>query len=210
MKKSPNPKIFMILALGTFVVGAGAVYMGYTGLAEQEGKVAALRSQVKPTQEIQKQLDDSNKTLTETAAKLKHLEEGIPDFAYIPTMLSQLEATGKANGIEVVGVRPMPVPVVNPKQGEKQERKPYDELVIEVKGRGSFANVMKFVDSLQTFPKIVAARTVTLTPKTDINKGFSGLDVVVELKAFVFPQPVKPGATPPTKTASTQMVTHEG
>jgi Tfp pilus assembly protein PilO len=200
VRKSPNPKIFLFLAVGTFVVGAGAVYTAYSGLSEQEAKVADLKSQVKPTKDVQKALDDSEKDLTDTTAKLKHLEQGVPDFAYIPTMLGDLQAAGKASGLDVTGVKPMPAPPVNPKQGEKQERKPYDEQLIEIKGRGTYASVLKFIQGLQTFPKIVAARTVTMTPKTDPLKGVTGLDVTIELKAFVFPQPAGAPGAPGTAT----------
>ncbi len=213
MKKAPNPKIFLGLALGTFVVGAGINYMTYSGMSEAQEKVAQLKNQVKPTTQIQSELDASTKELTETSSQLKHLEANIPDFAYIPTMLAELEQVGKANGIEVTGVRPTVPPAANPKEGEKVARKPYDELIIEVKGRGHYGDVMKFIGALQTFPKIVALRSISMTPKNDPSKGTTdGLDLTIDLKAFVFPQPqTAPGASPATgKTAARMEVRHEG
>lgn len=207
MKKAPNPKIFLILALATFVAGAGANYLAYTSLDDAQGKVKSLRSQVKPTSEVQSELEKSNKDLADTTSQLKFLEAGVPDFAYVPTMLAQLEQFGKQNGIEVTGVRPGPPPAANLKAGDKPERKAYDELIIEVKGHGKYGDVMKFVNALHTFPKIIATRSISMTPKIDLNHtGTGGLDVTIELKAFVFAQAAAPvagdGDTKPATTGS--------
>jgi type IV pilus assembly protein PilO len=211
VRKAPNPKIFIGLALGTFIAGAGINYMTYSGLQETQQKVADLKNQVRPASEVQADLDRSNKDLVAMSDQLKHLEAGLPDFAYVPTMLAELEQAGKANGIEVSGVRPTPPPAVNPKAGEKQERKPYDELIIEVKGHGRYPDVMKFVDALQKFPKIVAVRTLSLTPRNDPEtKDKQLLDITIELKAFIFQPPKTPNMVPGSSTAALQEVRHEG
>ena len=117
-----------------------------------------------------------------------HLEKCVPEFAYVPTLMTDLETIGKQNNIEVLGVRPMPAVDKKGDKGKSTERKSYQELKIEIKGRGTFRAVQGFLKALTTFPKIVAARTVTLAPKMEVGKtSGSKLDVVVELKTYVFP-----------------------
>jgi len=212
VRKAPNPKIFVFLALGTFVAGAGMNYMAYSGLTEAQGHIHELTGQVRPTKQVEAELEKSNTELAAMDTQLKHLEAGLPDYAYVPTMMSELEQLGKANGIEVSGVRPTPPPAINPKAGEKTERKPYDELIIEVKGHGKYGDVMRFVEGLQKFPKIVAIRTMSMAPKNDpTSPDKNKLDITIEMKAFVFPQPQAPKTGNGTqKTAALQEVRHEG
>jgi Tfp pilus assembly protein PilO len=196
MKKMPNPKVFLILA-GVFVLFGGvASYFQYGAMNELSGKVAVLRSEAKDEASLRMQLEQDKVQLQETSAKLDHLEQGVPEMAYVPTMLKELEAVGKTNGLEILGVRPMPKQAVAPKDKDaKPVRKAYTELDIEVRCRGSYRSVMNFVNALQTFPKIVAARTVSLSPKQDFSSfGAPKLEVTVELRSFLFPTKEQKGS----------------
>ncbi len=196
MKTSANPKLFMGLALVSVIAGSGAMYFQYNLKASAEERVAKLRKSVHEEKAILAQLETSEVKLRESAEKLNHLEKGVPGLAYIPTLLTELEQTGKQNNIEVLGVRPMP-PKVDPKAPkDPAKKKSYEELDIEVKGRGNYRAIMTFLSALKAFPKIVAVRTTTLTPKHEINEtGPPKLDVTVELRAYLFPptEGEKPG-----------------
>ncbi len=187
MKKGPNAKLFLIMALATLFAGMGAVYFQYNLMSGEEAKVQDLKKQARDQKTVQADLEKSAKQLSDCSTELKHLEQGVPEGAYVPTMLTDLETTGRASGLVVTGVRPMPKPAA--KKDEKNVRKPYDELDIEVKGSGNYGAIMSFVKALNSFPKIVAARMVTMVPKTDASRtGPSDLlDVQIQLKAFVFP-----------------------
>jgi len=181
------------MAGGTLLLGLIASHFGYSQMSEVEGEVAALKTEVKDEREVQAELDKAKGTLDECLAKLQHLEEGIPTFAYVPTLMTELERTGKAHGIKVLGVRPVIKPVVPTLKSEDGSttvaKKAYDELTIEVKGFGSYGSVMRWVNGLQQFPKIVAARSVQLAPKPDPTTKGTSLDMTVELRAYVFKQP---------------------
>lgn len=183
----------MLASAGMILVGLGIVYFGYTKKVEAEGEVTALRAEVKEEAEVQAELDKAKLTLDECAAKLKHLEQGVPEFAYVPTLMTELERTGKANGIKVLGVRPMIKSIVPSKATGGDQvmtaKKAYEELTIEVKGIGNYGSIMRWVNELQQFPKIVAARSVALVPKADPARVGFPLDVTVELRAYVFRQP---------------------
>jgi len=198
MKRSPNPKTYMIMAVGTLVLGAVASYYGYSQMTGAQAEVAQLKGQVKDEKTVQQELDASKAKVEECALKLKHLEAGVPDFAYVPSLMTELEKAGKKFGIQILGVRPIPKQA---KPGQKDDtakaKKAYDELAIEVKGFGSYGSIMRFVNSLTEFPKIIAARSVQLTPKADPGSTKPDLDMVVELRAYVFADSAKSNATIP-------------
>ncbi len=213
MKRGPNPKTYMLMAIGTLVLGVGASYFGYSQMSGVQGEVATLKSEVKDEKSVQSELDKAKTMVDECALKLKHLEEGVPQLAYVPTLMTELEKSGKEYGIKILGVRPMPKQSNLKKDADTgAAKKAYEEMSIEVKGIGSYGSVMRWVNSLQTFPKIVAARSVQLTPKVEQGQTAISLDVTVELKAYVFPEPkvVKPAEEPLNKTARLEVSRHEG
>lgn len=214
MRKGPNPKTFLIMALAALVLGGGLTFMAYSNLGAANANMEKLRAESKDAKALQKELSTSLVSLQESAVKLQHLEAGVQDYAYVPTLLTDLEKVGKASGIDVTGVRPVPK-VATPKkdgaEGEVPKRKAYDELDIEVKGHGSYRSVMNFIQALGKFPKIVAARTVDMSPKNDLGQTVATLDVTINLRAYVFatPQPAKP-KDKETKTAMATGINHEG
>lgn len=215
MRKGPNPQIFVLMAVGALVLGGAACFFAFSGLSSAKANLQKLQADSKDATALRKSLADSQVSLQESSTKLQHLEEGVQDYAYVPTLLSELDKLGKASGIDVVGVRPLPRPVSTKKdesgQPEKVKKKAYDELDIEVKGRGSYRSVMNFVEALAKFPKVVAARTIELTPKNEPGQNSSLLDVTVSLRAYVFPSPQAPQVpTTDRKTAMATGSTHEG
>lgn len=194
MKDHSKPRLFMMLTAVAFVVGAGANYWQYGGMTAKADEVSRLEKLVQDEEGLKRRLEETTAKLAETSTTLGHLEKGVPSFAYVPTLLFELESIGKTNGIDVLGVRPVVkvAPITPQKDGENlsSRRKPYEEMSIEVKGRGTYRSVMSFLKSLQKFPKIVEARTVTLSPKqlqADPD-GKRSLDVSIELRAYLFKQ----------------------
>lgn len=201
MKRSPNPKTYMIMAIGTLALGAVASYFGYSQMTGVEAEVAQLKGKVKDEKTVQQELDASKTKLEECAVQLKHLEQGVPDFAYVPSLMVELEKSGKKFGIQILGVRPIPKQArPGTKEDSAKAKKAYEELAIEVKGFGSYGSIMRFVNSLTEFPKIIAARSVSLTPKADPGATNTALDMVVELKAYVFADKAQATTTPANPT----------
>lgn len=189
MKKQPNPKLFMGLTALTLALGIGLSMFQYSSLQDTQASVTKLRKDSLDESQLENELKTSLSQLQQCSARLNHLEKGIPELEYVPTMLKELESIGKENGLEVLGVRPVPKPV-NPKDAgkDKKSAKKYDELDIEVNCRGNYRSVKNFVSALQSFPKIVAARTVAMTPKQDTNVvGPPKLDITIQLRSYLFP-----------------------
>ncbi len=190
MKKAPDPKLYFGLAGLTLVGGMGFLFLQNKSMNSQRAKVALLSEQAKEQQQIYLKLNDSQKTLLDLKSKLAHLEQGVPEAAYLPTMLKELELTGKQHGIEVTGIRPLAVkgPTFG-KETNPDANKPYQPMDIELKGKGKYADLMSFVRALNVFPKIVAVRTVGITPPAMGQKGGDGrLEITMGLRAFLFKQ----------------------
>lgn len=204
MKNGPNPTTFLILAVAALIAGSGAIYWQYSQLSERLDSIAKLKKALRDENQTRQEVAESQIKVDESRQRLVHLEEGVPELAYIPTLLTELESIGKENGIEVLGVRPV-TKQAEPKKpnesGTTPKKKAYEELNIEVKGRGKYEAVAAFLQALRTFPKIVAVRTVTLTPKymdTGPVPESPTLDATVEIRAFLFPE------TEPQRVASAE------
>ncbi len=192
--KKPNPKPFLILMLLTFAVSAGLCYMQYQGLSQLKADVATLKKEEKNPKEVETELAAAKGKLEQSKVQLAHLEQGVPELAYVPTLLKELEKAGTDSGMEVLSIRPVPRAVAAPKKGEslKAKSKPYTELDIQVGCRGDYKAAAKFLKALQMFPKILAARTISMQPKSgqQVDAKSAGgsprLDVMFELRAFLF------------------------
>ncbi len=194
MNKVPrDPRLFMGLGALGVVVGLGVLYMQYSGLAEQQDLVDKLRREVVAQRDVPEQLKASEADLTRIRAQLAHLERNVPDFAYVPTMLREVESVGKASGLQVVGIRPMDKTDAAKAEEAKGIKKPYEELDIEIRCRGSYGGILRFMNSLNAFPKIVAARAVSVEPKLDpLNPQAKPLlEVTARLRAFIFRDPAR-------------------
>ncbi len=198
MNKGPNPKLFLGLAAIALVMGGGMCYVALNNLGDEQAKLRDLKAKSKDARQLQAEVAKSQASVTDTATKLNHLEQGIPQLAYVPTLLSELEKVGKESGIDVLGVRPLPAAVSpghkDDSAGSVRKKKTYEELDIEVKGRGNYRSVMTFIKALEVFPKIVAARTIALDPKNVPGQMSDKLDVTINLRTYVF----APSATTPT------------
>jgi Tfp pilus assembly protein PilO len=173
--------------------GMCLVGFGYSNLSADRSRVNSLASQTQDESAVQAQLTKSQTDLEASKSQLTHLEQGIPSSAYVPTMLQDLQKTGQNCGIAVTGVRPMPKAAAPPSSASGDAStsvaKPsYVELDIEVKGNGTYAAAQKFINALQTFPKIVGARTLEITPATDPKEAETGLvNITVGMRAYLFP-----------------------
>ncbi|HRJ26819.1 MAG TPA: type 4a pilus biogenesis protein PilO [Fimbriimonadaceae bacterium] len=200
---SLDPKISLALAIGASLLGAGGVYWQHSALQEKKQILAKVRREADSAAAKKKELEASAQKVQESEKQLAHLEKGVPEFAYVSTLLSELEAVGLQCGFSVLGVKPQAAKVAPKKDTKKskaKDRKPYEELNLELKARGTFASAQKFLTQLQDFPKIAAVRTLTISPKVDPNRtGSPLLDLTIELRVFLFPELAHSKSTEGTK-----------
>jgi Tfp pilus assembly protein PilO len=184
-----NAKILYGVATGAIVLAGGFLYMQNNSLTDLKTQVAGLRTTADKEKDAQTTLIQTERDLTGLKERLVHLEKGIPDAAYVPTMLKELEAMGKTQNVEVTGLRPAP-PKPNT-MGDKKpfDSKPYEPLDLELKGKASYADLLRFVNALNTFPKILEVRTVTIAPGLPGNDTTGNqLEITMGIRAFLFKQ----------------------
>jgi Tfp pilus assembly protein PilO len=186
MSKGLNTRTLSLLAIGAFVLGGGAIYLQYNSMVEAEAKANALDDEVPDREELEKSLSEAVARKKTLETELVHLETGVHELAYIPTLLKEIETLGNSAKVKVTGVRPMPPPALPP--GVMPEKKAYETVEIDLTGKGDYQSIITMVDLLRNFPKIVAVQTMNLTPRTD-NGGtrYSHIDTQIRLRAFVFP-----------------------
>lgn len=194
MNQGPKPTTLALIAVAVLVLGGAVTYWQYSIMSRSAAQVAALQSRLAEAENADQRVQESMAQLEESREKLTHLELSVSEAAYVPTLLTEIEEMGARVGILVTGVRPRD-PQTRPRSSSEggsseeqpEERKPYEELEIEVKGRGSYQSIQRFLGELNRFPKIVSVQGVELQPRrTTGGMGYEGLDMTVKLRAFVF------------------------
>jgi Tfp pilus assembly protein PilO len=145
-------------------------------------------SEVQSKLASQSELEEKYKRLQD---RLSVLEPTLPDSAYIPTFLHQIENLATSTNNRIVLIRPKPKPpagqgrgpVINnetgeiiegaPESGEEGRRKageeepiklPYDYVGIELRVEGTYWTLIDFLAELQRFPKMIAVNDVGFEP----------------------------------------------
>lgn len=196
-RRGSKATIFMALTGIAILGGGGLIYWQYSSFSEASSAVAKLENDVNDTAGLERELINSRRKLQEGTANLIHLESGVSSKEFVPTLLQNLEATGRQCNLQIIGVRPL----ADKSAGKKTEakgadspkKKPYLELDIEVKAAGMFDQMMNFLKKLEDFPKIVAVRAVSVSPKIAAD-GYtiSRLETTVTLRVFLFVQEQSP------------------
>ena len=180
--------VFALLAIAALcLIGLGAtLYRGKAaqlrGLEQELSDKEAEYVEVRAKLASQPELETSYAQLQ---ARLSVLEPALPDSAYIPTFLRQIEglATGTRNTI--ISIRPKPVargPVGNAVEindetgaitqiadqagpgGPAVQPLPYDYVPIELRIEGTYWTVIDFLEELQQFPKMIAVNDLGFYP----------------------------------------------
>ena len=188
MRKQMNPKVFGTMAVLALLLGGGATYWQYSVSRKATAKIIALRAGTPDDEELQRSLAESTRKLAEYRKNVEHLEAGVPDVAYVPTLMKELEEVGERNDIKVIGVRPVVQSFISIADGTIVKKKDYEEIEIEIKGRGRYEDVKRFLDDLQEFPKVIAVKTVAIEPQREMGDRLAPLvEAKVNVLLYVFP-----------------------
>lgn len=189
MSKEINPKALGVIALVVIVAGGGATYWQYTAVSTAKTKIASIQAEIPTERELQQSLVDSGDKLREYTEKVQHLEEGVPDIAYIPTLMKELEKVGVDLDIDVIGVRPAPQSFMGAaKDSGADKDRAYDEIEIEVTIRGLYDDSKRFLDALEQFAKIIAVKKVNMKPERAMGDGGSDqIETTIYVSVYVFP-----------------------
>lgn len=203
MNRLPPIRMVVLLMVGVLLIGGGVTFWANTSSQAAKARYEKLVTEVPDESELNRMVAQSQAKVDDYKTQLQHLEQGVPTLAYVPTLLTELEAMAKQHSIAVTGVRPI---VENKFQknsddktsGETKKKTAYEEMSIDISGRGSYGNVMQMIEALKKFPKIIAIQTIGLVPRRESNQNpaagsaTSGivLDATIRIKAYLFPTPV--------------------
>lgn len=167
-------------------------------------QIAEKSSKLENSQQIARRLSAVEQQYSDAEMKLSALEQGVSTKAYVPTLLRQVEELGKGVNLRVIGVRPRdtkekpsPQKTADGKETVVKKVEPYDRLEIDMEMSGKYADVMRYVYGITSFPKIIAVNTIEMKPVSDPSEIASPmLSVTMNTTAFI----LKDTAAKPTNS----------
>jgi len=179
--------LFALLGIATLcLIGLGAsLYHGKaTNLTKLREDLSAKESRLEEARDRLTKQPQLETQFSELQARLSVLEPTLPDSAYIPTFLRQIEhlATDTHNNILMIRPKPAtnqeakgPTATINNETGEiiqdstegqaaEQAPMPYDYVPIEIRLEGTYWTVIDFFSELQRFPKMIAVNDMAFDP----------------------------------------------
>ena len=172
----PSKKALICLAALAFVLllACGFTYhKGASKLHALEVRIKEKQEKLADSEQVAKRLTVAEQNYLDAQATLGALEQGVSTKAYVPTLLRQVEDLGKKVNLRVVGVRPRPVeqtPVSAPATEDKEKApkpkkpEPYDKLDIDLELKGKYWDVVRFLEEITCFPKIITVNDVQISP----------------------------------------------
>jgi Tfp pilus assembly protein PilO len=195
---SPTDRKVVIALLAIFVVClvglGGSLYR--TKAAELKSLRAELATKTEERDKVKAQIaqmPELEAKYAQLQERLSILEPALPDSAYIPTFLRQIENLAVGTNNEIVAIRPRreiktgkgkgvqvndetgdvvqgeeepSEPAGGAKEQAEAPKLPYRFIPIEVKTEGTYWTAVDFLRELQRFPKMIAVNNVTFAPKT--------------------------------------------
>jgi Tfp pilus assembly protein PilO len=193
---SPTDRKVVVALLAIFVVClvglGGSLYR--TKAAELKSLRADLAKKTEERDKVKAQIARMPELETKYAQlqeRLSILEPALPDSAYIPTFLRQIESLAVGTNNQIVAIRPRPEiksgkgkskgvqvndetgdvvqgeeePSAGGKEQAQAPKLPYRFIPIEVKTEGTYWTAVDFLRELQRFPKMIAVNNVAFAPK---------------------------------------------
>lgn len=191
MKSNDMLKSVALIALAVLVVGGGLIYWQMGNRSAAAERVARLEQELPDMDQVNADLVKSQQDLEAARIELDHLERALPEEAYIPTLLKELEMLGTSKHVKVTGIRP--ILVLNNTGEVANEDDAYQKLDIDITGQGTYRALLEMISALKAFPKILAVNTISMAPKQNTGSESSNeLDATIRLRAFIFKEAMAP------------------
>lgn len=166
----------LFVVAGLLFAGGGALLFWQFRLQCAADKEFADKSRAVGTDnDIAKRYQSAFDDYHSALAPLQHLETPVSANSFVPTLVQQLHQLSTADNIDIIAIKPEKSDnAANSNQANAQGDKkgkpslppPYTEAAITVQAEGNFNQIMRFMNDLNKFPKIVTIKSIALTPKT--------------------------------------------
>lgn len=209
VKPSKKALICLVSIAVLILIGCGFMYANRASrLAVLEKQIADKQQRLADGEQVARRLSDVERRYEDAQVTLGILEQGVSTKAYVPTLLRQLEETGKSVNLRVTGVRPKPAERVArvPNQAEsgaetdtatnteakKAEEPPYDKLDLDIQLSGKYWDVVRFLSKITSFPKIITVNDMQIsTEGQPTGLGSPELMVKINATAFILKEPAR-------------------
>ncbi len=198
MKSGPDRKVILALVAiaALCVIGLGASLYRHKAahLSRLKDELAEKKQKLQEAKDKIAARPDLEARFAELEDQLAVLEPALPDAAYIPTFLRQIENLAVQTNNHILMVRPKERPkkkggkavkidnetgevikedsskgkkASSGKNGEGEEatKLPYDKMDIEVKIKGTYWSIVAFLEELQKFPKMISVNDIAFSPE---------------------------------------------
>lgn len=215
----PGSKGIMALIIVAAVIFVGGVLAGFGVAGKMKNTKAeyeAKLEKVEESKEIAQKLEKSRLEYQDALSQIRFLETSVSTEAYVPTLLKQIEALSTSVNLKVTEVKPTKeVPKAaartaksgakaaegkvedasKTKPGDEEDKPkeaPYDEVNIALELKGKYSNVLDFLYKLTSFPKILAVKSISISPSDSqpSYKNSPALSVNMTITAFVLKKDV--------------------
>ena len=220
LKSTSKSVTALIIVAVILFFGCILVYMAAAGkLKSAASQLAESEKQAQSAKNIIQKLEQSRLDYLDAKSQLRCLESSISTKDFVPTLLKQIEYTGKSVNLKVLGVRPAEMAKAAPvrkissgadaangnvsaaseqKPGPEGEQKPkpvapYDELKVELEVEGRYMDALDFLYKLTSFPKILAVNSMSISPGacSAVSCSSPALNIRISITAFVFKDETK-------------------
>lgn len=157
---------------------------------------------------------------------LANLNLSLKAYQYTPSYLEQLQQIATRTGNIITRIQPGELRPIDLKSGplsteaqtgtepgstaKKFVKKPvgppttteptakqYQVQQIDLEVCGSYMNLLRLLDSLRTFPKLVYVRTLAITPRNALDEARGSMTIRLETYVVITPEQYKPDEEPP-------------
>lgn len=201
-----SQRVFLLLTVISLILACGLSYMQVSEWRSVKAEADQIAKELANPEALRRQVSEMRNATVTSRLAVAHLELNLPTRDYVPTMLRELEAMGHASGLRITGVRPVPkkekpkptdeekdkdkpAPGAPKDQSKKQEeRKPYEEMDFDIEATGQYMQVLKFLEMVSGFPKIIAVRSVSISAVPNPRDvGPPKLNATFGVRAYIFP-----------------------
>jgi len=194
---SARPNRYIVFGLlgvvGLCLIGLGvSVYRAKAmRLKELNAQLSAKQNELNGLQERIRRQPLLEANYASLQGRLSVLEPALPESAYIPTFLKQLQVLATRTNNDILMIRPMAkaaVPAAGAPSPDEEEGAaasdgaspapgrgaeapkappvPYDQMGIEIRLAGTYQTMVGFLEELRRFPKMIAVNEVSFSPQS--------------------------------------------
>jgi Tfp pilus assembly protein PilO len=186
----------LLIVVGLCLIGLGvSLYRDRLNeLKSQQQTLSRGKARLADVKEKINRIPELESKFAKLQARMDFLEPSLPDAAYVPTFLKQIENLATSTGNEILMIRPKPkqktaqakgggAVAINSETGEvtksggeataketgpkesEPPKLPYEFVPIEVKLGGTYSSAIDFLAALQRFPKMIAVNNLSFAPQ---------------------------------------------